>query len=206
MAREKLDTQTRQEQIARAALDVVAREGLHGLNIAAVAEEVGIVPSAVYRHVRGRSGVINAALGLIGTALRSNVDAVRTMSCDPMEKLRLLLERHLTLLIENPGIPRLVFSEEILSDPVRRRAMYRSIQSYLGAIEELVRGAQARGHIRSDVDGATVSRMFLGLIQPAVILWQLSEGEFDLMEHGVRAWDVLVDGLAGTRARAAEAP
>ncbi|MDF1554433.1 MAG: TetR/AcrR family transcriptional regulator [Deferrisomatales bacterium] len=205
MAREKLQTQIRQEQIARAALKIVARDGLHGLNVAAVAKEVGIVPSAIYRHVEGRAGVVDAALGLVGEGLRTNVDAVRKLTHDPLERLRLLLDRHLVFLMENPGIPRLVFSEEVSSDPQRRRAMYGSIRSYLGAVAELVREAQASGQIRAGLDADTVSRMFLGLIQPAVILWQLSDGEFDLMEHGMQAWEVLVVALVETESRPAKA-
>ncbi|MDF1556514.1 MAG: helix-turn-helix domain containing protein, partial [Deferrisomatales bacterium] len=130
MAREKLDTQIRQDQIARAALKVVARDGLHGLSIAAVAEEVGIVPSAIYRHVEGRAGVVDAVLGLVAKGLRANVDAVRKLSRDPLERLRLLLERHLGLLMDNPGIPRLVFSEEVsMRVPVQADHRFRRMPS-----------------------------------------------------------------------------
>ncbi|MDF1554312.1 MAG: TetR/AcrR family transcriptional regulator C-terminal domain-containing protein [Deferrisomatales bacterium] len=87
------------------------------------------------------------------------------------------------------------------SDPQRRRAMYSSIRSYLGAVARLVREAQEQGQIRAELDAETVSRMFLGLIQPAVILWQLSDGEFDLMEHGMRAWEVFAVALEETNSR-----
>ncbi len=44
---EKINTEIRQEQIARAALVLIARRGLNHLNIAALAREVGVVPWAI---------------------------------------------------------------------------------------------------------------------------------------------------------------
>jgi len=201
MSTEKLNTDLRKDQIARAALKVIAQEGLHGLTIAAVADEVGIVSSAIYRHFQGRSGVVNAALGLAEEGLQGNVTAVRELFSDPVDRLRGLLERHLNLLMDNPGIPRLVFSEEVSSDPERKRAVYRSIERYLSEVATLFREAQKKGRIRGDVNVETASRMFLGIIQPAVILWQMSDGDFDLMDHGMRSWDLLIGCLAGKPSR-----
>ena len=44
MADEKLDTLVRQEQIAEAALSLVAAHGVRRLSMAAVARRVGLVP------------------------------------------------------------------------------------------------------------------------------------------------------------------
>jgi hypothetical protein len=40
--------------------------------------------------------------------------------------------------------------------------------------------------------------MFLGLIQPGAILWQLSDGDFDVAEHASRAWRVLAEAIRPT--------
>ena len=47
MTKKRLVTEVRQEQIAEAALNIVRSEGIRALSVAAVAEKVGIVPSAV---------------------------------------------------------------------------------------------------------------------------------------------------------------
>lgn len=73
MATEKLNTQVRKEQIAQAALELVAAGGLMKLSVAAVARRVGLVPSALYRHFKGKDEVLDAALGLIQDKLLGNV-------------------------------------------------------------------------------------------------------------------------------------
>ena len=93
----KTRTAIRQEQIAQAALALVARDGLKTLNIASLAKEVGVVPSAIYRHYRGKDAVLEVVLDLISQRLLENVEVVRRETPDPLERLHRLLERHVQL-------------------------------------------------------------------------------------------------------------
>jgi len=66
VAAEKLDTKTRQDQIAEAALEMLGTHGVGELSMADIARRVGLVPSAIYRHFRGKDEVLDAVLELIG--------------------------------------------------------------------------------------------------------------------------------------------
>ncbi len=192
----KLDTEIRQEQIAQAALAVVAQHGVRRLSIASVARRVGIVPSALYRHFKSKDAIIDTVMGLVRERLLENVRAVIVATSDPFEQLRLLLARHLQFIKDNQALPRVVFSEQVYEGrPGRRRAMFRTIQAYLEEVAAIVRRGQADGRIKKDVDPATVAVMFLGLIQPAAILWHMSAGEFDVTQHAERAWTIFVAGI-----------
>lgn len=59
MKNEKMKTEVRREQIAAAALQLIARRGMHGLSIAGIARQVGLVPSAIYRHFDGKDHVLD---------------------------------------------------------------------------------------------------------------------------------------------------
>ena len=56
----KVNTEIRQEQIAEAAIELIAAEGVNSLSIAGIAERVGIVPSAFYRHYKSKDEVLDA--------------------------------------------------------------------------------------------------------------------------------------------------
>jgi hypothetical protein len=73
--------------------------------------------------------------------------------------------------------------------------MFRTIQTYLDRVADIVRRGQAQGRIRKSLDPGTLSVMFLGLIQPTAILWHMSEGEFDVTQHSERAWRVFADTI-----------
>jgi AcrR family transcriptional regulator len=197
MAREKLDTEIRQEQIAQAALSLIASRGIRGLSVAAVARRVGLVPSGIYRHFAGKDEVLSIALDYIGERLLANVHAAAADTADPLERLRRLLLRHVGMLRQNQGILRIMFSEDAYGDrPARRTKVLRMIQAYVEAIAGIVRDGQREKRLRSDADPHTVALMFLGLIQPAAILWHMSDGTFDVTEHCEKAWTILARAIA----------
>jgi AcrR family transcriptional regulator len=193
---QKLDSEIRQEQIAHAALAVVAQHGMRRLNIVQVARRVGIVPSALYRHFKSKDAIVDTVMALVRERLLENVRSVTESVADPLEQLHVLLTRHVQFIRENQALPRVVFSEQVYEGrPGRRRAMFRTIQTYLDRVADIVRRGQAQGRIRKSLDPGTLSVMFLGLIQPTAILWHMSEGEFDVTQHSERAWRVFADTI-----------
>jgi len=196
LSAEKLSTKIRREQIARAALALVASRGLRRLSVAAVAREVGIVPSAIYRHFQSKGKVLDAILDLIRERLVGNVEAVRRETPEPMERLRRLLMRHARLIRENRGIPHILFSDDFYTGhPTRRAKFYRGLREYLAGVARIVREGQLAGEVRREIDPRTVSVMFLGLVQPAAVLWHLSDGRFNVMAQARNAWRVMEEAI-----------
>lgn len=184
-------TEIRQEQIAQAALAMIARHGVAGLSVAGVAKEVGVVPSGIYRHYRSKDEILDVVLDLISQRLLGNVQAVRVEVSDPLDRLHRLLLRHLDLIRTHAGIPRVVLSEEIFAgQPKRRLKVYRMIGNYLNEVAILVREVQANGRAQPEVSPDAAAVMFLGLIQPAAILWLMSDGKFDIDQHAKHAWQL----------------
>jgi hypothetical protein len=133
---------------------------------------------------------------MVRDRLLDNVRLVCAGSQDPYERLHRLLMRHVELIRANHALPRIAFSDEIYTGPpARRRAMFRTIQAYLEQVGDIVREGQAAGTVRPDIEPATVAVMFLGLVQPAAILWHISGGTFDVMAHAEGAWRVFAEML-----------
>jgi AcrR family transcriptional regulator len=187
----KTKTAVRQDQIAKAALDLVAGRGLRALNVAALARKVGVVPSAIYRHYPSKEAVLDAVLKVIRQRLYENVEAVRHDFAGASERLDQLLQRHVEMVLGNQGIPHVVFSEGILSGgPARRRRVYQMIEGYLARIATIIREGQAEARIRPDLPPETVAKMFLGVIQTASILRLMSDGRFDAAKYRESAWPI----------------
>jgi AcrR family transcriptional regulator len=197
MGTEKLDTMIRQKQIAEVALRLVATNGMTALSVANIARHVGIVPSAIYRHFDSKEVVLDAVIDLIGNKLMENVRAVQSETDDPLDQLRRLLMRHIKLIRENRGIPRIVFSEDVYSgNSERKLRMYRIVEQYLNRVAEMISDGKKQGRIRSDIDPTVVSVLFLGLIQPSGVLWHLSEGRFDITKQARKAWNMVQEAIA----------
>ncbi|MFO7973412.1 MAG: TetR/AcrR family transcriptional regulator [Candidatus Hydrogenedentota bacterium] len=202
MAKRKLKTEVRQEQILEAALEIVSRKGMKGLNLGAVARRVGIVPSALYRHFENKEQMIDALLDLTEERLLSNVAAVREETSRPLAALEMLLMRHIRLIRENAGIPLLVFSEEVYgTNSERRDRVFRFLQRYLDSVAKFFAEAQDAGMVRTDISPDELSVMFLGLVQPPAILWHVSDGGFDVTRQAGKAWLVFSEAIAHGRVK-----
>lgn len=200
MSTQKLDTAIRREQIVKAAIDLLGTCDVGELSMAMIARRVGLVPSAIYRHFEGREAVLDAVLDSIDVRLQENLRVVRQTK-DVIARLRSLLMKHVQFVRENQAIPRIIFSDEIVSrNAPRRQKVYQIIQSYLQGVAEIVREGQAAGEVRTDVEAATVAMQFLGIVQPGAILWHLSDGEFDITRHAERAWKHFRNSIAAKRA------
>ncbi len=192
----KINTEIRQDQITRVTLDIIGSEGIRALSIAGIAQRIGVVPSAIYRHFPSKSEVLNAALDLVRDRLLSNVTAVRKEKTDALERLHLILTRHSRWLQENQAIPHIVISESIFGDSIERRARVQSIiVSYLGRIKAIVREGQQSGRIRAEINPTTVAVTFMGIILPGAILRKVTDGAFDLTRQAERAWEIFHRGI-----------
>lgn len=200
MATTKLGTEMRREQITLAALTLISQRGLTGFSVADLAERVGLVPSAIYRHFKSKDEVVDAALDFMQARMLENVRAVAEESSDPLERLRLLLHRHARMIRETMAIPRIVFAEELyVSHPERKAKVLRILRGYLDRVAEIIRRGQAEGRLRDDVEPATAALMLIGLVQPAGVLWSMSDGRFDIMRHARNAWRLYADSMRARR-------
>ncbi|MEB2310187.1 MAG: TetR/AcrR family transcriptional regulator [Candidatus Brocadiaceae bacterium] len=196
MSSEKLDTEVRQDQITQAALNLIASHGFRELSMVKIARKVGIVPSAIYRHFKNKEEVLDAAFDQVQGRLYDNVGIVCNETSEPLDRLKRLLIYHVKLIRESQGILRIVLSEDIYNGHSERRIkVYNIIKGYLDKIDKIVSQGQQEGKIRQDIDAATISLMFLSIIQQAAILWHISNGKFDVTRHAEKAWRIFNEYL-----------
>lgn len=196
---EKLHTEIRQQQIAEAALGLIAQHGARRVSVAAVARRVGIVPSALYRHFGGKDAIIDAVFDLIRERLLDNVHQVAAATPDALDRLGQIVARHVAMLQQQKGMLHVVFSGEAPPTRHGRRAkVLRIVEAYLRALADIVRAGQEQGRIRPDVDPGTVALLVLGVVQPAVLLWHMSEGrtQVDVERHAREAWGLVRKAIA----------
>ena len=180
MTAPKRRSEFRQEQIVAAAADLIAQKGLKGLSMAVLAGRIGVVPSALYRHYRSKEQIVGIILDRVRDNLRGNLQAARQSSPEPCARLRFVLERHLALLKQSPGMPRLVFSDDLGARyPVQRVKLFGILVEYLEGIESIVKEGQASGCVRADLSAAAIARLFLGMVQSAAVMWHLSGGRME---------------------------
>jgi len=142
----------RRQEIAEAALHIMAEEGYRGTSVARIAKAVGISNSSLYQHFRNREDVLLAAGELLGE--RADEWITNTTGVTALERL------------EKIGLGHLSWSESSLETFVRPLFAFvgahesvgpqsrapRTAMPHYRLLVNIVEEGQREGSIRSDVD------------------------------------------------------
>ena len=193
--RSRKTTEIRREEILRAALFIVEQQGLDNLNTNAIAALIQLVPSAIYRHFKNKEEIIAALIDFIGERLQQNLQQATTQEGTALERLKSLFELHVKLLQEEPAIPRILYF--LISSERNRelkKKMLAEIDAYVYETKKLLLQGKKAGEINPAVDVAAAAMMFLGMIQPLVILSQ--ENKDVLAEYPQKLWQCYQRAIA----------
>lgn len=185
--RSRKTTEIRREEILRAALSIVEQQGLDNLNTNAIAAVIQLVPSAIYRHFKNKEEIIAALIDFIGERLQQNLQQATTQEGTALERLKSLFELHVKLLQEEPAIPRILYfliSSE--RNQELKQKMLAEINAYVYETKKLLLQGKKAGEINQAVDVTAAAMMFLGMIQPLVILSQENKAVLD--EYPQKLW------------------
>lgn len=191
MAKQKLSTEIRKKQIARVVLAQIARHGMRRLSMAAIARELGLVPSALYRHYSGKDAMLDEVLDFVRDSLSRNVHLALRSQTGAIAQLEAILERHLALVQRNSALPQVIFFSGGYDDKGnRKKALYGILQEYLQQLAAILAAGQEAGEIRKDTHSSVLAVMFLGIIQPPILINHLARGEFDIKSQIASGWEL----------------
>jgi AcrR family transcriptional regulator len=186
---EKKSTRVRKEEIIQAALEVVGKNGVRALTISAIAASAGMSEANIYRHFSGKDDIYSAVAEFIGSSVMSNASAIAGGSRKPLEKLETIYFSHVALIIEHPGIPRFVFSDDIhlgqrnLADTLALR-----IGNYVETITGVIAAGIAEGDLKPGLSPRETALTLLGMVQFTALRWTISNASFDIRPEAEKLW------------------
>jgi AcrR family transcriptional regulator len=134
---------SRRREIADAALKVISEQGLGRFTSLAIAREVGVSDAALFRHFASKEAIVLAAIDRVEEILFSGFPPAAE---DPIERLEAFFRRRIEAIRENPGVARLVNSEQ-LTQAAPPEGVAR-VASFRRRSQSFVRGCLAEAHRR----------------------------------------------------------
>ena len=101
---------SRRREIADAALKVIAEQGLARFTSLAIAREVGVSDAALFRHFPTKDAIVLAVIDRVEEMLFAGFPPA---GADPIERLGQFFRRRVEVIRENPGVARLVGSDQL---------------------------------------------------------------------------------------------
>ena len=100
----------RRGEILHAAERIFVREGYHGATIRKIADEVGVSSTALYMHFRDKSEILVEICENAFAQLIAQNDEIGARPCDPVARVREMLDAYMQFGLDNPNAYQLVFS------------------------------------------------------------------------------------------------
>jgi len=162
MSRETTDT--RQEQIKKAVLDIIADEGLHNFSTRNLAKKIGFTEGAIFRHFSTKRDIIK---GIMDDVAGDLIGSLRNIVISPIkteEKLFNYLCKNVKYLKENRGITILLFSEAAhLGDKELKEKLNQILAEQKQFIIKMVNDGIAEGAWDRTINPEDVAMLYMGI-------------------------------------------
>ncbi len=192
MPRKRLTSTMRQEQILDTTLEIIAEKGLAGVNTSEIAQRIGIVPSALYRHFENKDALIDALLDRTHSILFENVRKISMESSGASKNLRSLFLLHIEFIRKNPGIPKLVFSDAaVFGSPERKKKVIFIVRNYINKLKEIAEKGIREGDLMNDISSEAVAFSMVSFAQHVGLISNLSDGKIDMSNLAELAWSYI---------------
>lgn len=188
MGIKKETTEVRKEQIVRAALGIIGKDGIQGLTTSGIAKAVGISEANIYRHFKNKDAILTATVEDLEDTISNILKAVTTKDIPPLDMLAQIFKLHLSHIQENKGVPRLVFSSELHFRQDLRDKLASLIDRYLKMLTGILDEGVEDGSVKSATDTAAMAGLFVGMIQLSALRWSLSDFNSSLLKEGEKLW------------------
>jgi excisionase family DNA binding protein len=154
----RMDTQSRKQQIVKAALETIGRYGIQGATISRIAQGAGITPAALYSHFENRRAILVAALDEVYEQITDSFRA--SWSDDPIEIFRQICERHTQKVMSQDKTSHAhLFLEFVASAPEEglREVLREKEQENQHYLMSVVDDFKERGRLSQEVDAELVA-------------------------------------------------
>ncbi|MBW9094482.1 TetR family transcriptional regulator [Microbacterium jejuense] len=183
------------DQVLAVAVDLFNEHGYDATSVADLAQRLGLTKSALYHHFDSKEQLLALALDEALGGLEGVLDDPEIAGAAPAERLAAVLRGAVLVLVDRLPYVTLLLRVRGNSD-VERAALERR-RAFDHRVTELVAQAQSTGSVRSDVDGAVVTRLVFGMVN-SLVEWYRPGGAID---RDRLAHDVVTVALDGMRTR-----
>lgn len=191
--------EVRRQDVVDAALEIIRRQGVEKLTTRALSEAVGIAQPTLFLHFGNKARMLVAVVDAIQARLQEGIKGLELERLGPLDRLKTTIRFHLKFIQKQPGIPRLLFSEELQQgDPEFRARMNGMVGFFLQFLAKLIKDAQEAGELRQDIDPEQYGCLLLGMIQGLAFRWILSNDRFVLQEQADAVITTIIEGWAPT--------
>lgn len=171
----------KQLEIIDVVADILSNEGFQSLTTKKIADKMGFVESALYRHFKNKDDLITLMLQHIIETTEERLQTIISDSTSADEKLRTFGKLQFSYLAKNKHCIILMGSEDLLAgnEAIHQQLfnMMQTIQKYLTLIFQ--EGQQAN-LFHPNISAENLTHITMGTFRLQMLKWKISNFSFDI--------------------------
>lgn len=194
----KQPTESRRAALVAAALSLAAERSPAAVTTAALAQAVGITQGAVFRHFESKEAIWLSVIDFAHQDLLARLRAAAASQVLPLAALRAVFMAHVDFVVQQPGVPRVIFQELQHPEDTPLKARVRGLmQDYRDLITGLLQQALDARQLAPATDLQAAAVLFIGSVQGLVMqsllsgqvgaMRRLAPAVFDLFQQAMAA-------------------
>lgn len=190
------------QRILAAAECLFAEQGYDAISMNAIALKAGVSKANIFHHFSSKNTLYLAVLQAACEASCAHLDHLESGDGSFVGRLCEFAQNHLQSILQHSQVARLVLRDLLEKGPDHSRELAEQVYGRnFSKLVEIIRGGQARGELRGDIDPAAVTVMLIAanvyFFLARDTLRHFSEVHFadDAMSYNQKTMQVLLNGL-----------
>ena len=183
MATQRKNAQTRREEALIVAMAIIHSEGIHNLTLRRVADGLGISEAALFRHFKDKEDLIDL---LASKVFDQYMIREPEGDQDIGSSLLAMMTQQFSAFQGTPEATSVLFQEELFREyPAIKERFDKRRHLRADRIAEILRTAQAKRQVASDVDPEIFALIYMGAMRNTVVEWRSDGCTSDLVGKAV---------------------
>ena len=155
-------TRRRRDEVLRVAAELFAEKGFAGTSTNDIADALGIKGGSVYYYIDSKEGLLFELMEDIYGILLASLEEILSSDAPPLEKLRRLVDLHVTGMAEHRHRGALILNEARSLSPEHQEVVGRYAAVYEDGLAGVIAEGQRAGLIDPSADPKLATKALLG--------------------------------------------
>ena len=195
-----LSADERRAATVDAVVELAAEQNPSEITTTAIAKHMGVTQGALFKHFPTKDAILQAVMEFVAERLLSRVDKAARGAPTPVAAIEAIFMAHIEFVVENPGVPRLMFGElqhARLTAP--KRMAQTLIRRYGERLHDLLEEGKTIGELSASLDTSAAATLFIGTIQ-GLVMQSMLAGDVELVRKDApKVFTIFLRGIRSTQ-------
>jgi len=191
-----LSADERRAATVDAVVELAGEQNPSEITTTAIAKHMGVTQGALFKHFPTKDAILQAVMEFVAERLLSRVDKAVRGAPTPIAAIEAIFMAHIEFVVENPGVPRMMFGElqhAKLTAP--KRMAQTLIRRYGERLYGLIEEGKATGELSASLDTSAAATLFIGTIQ-GLVMQSMLAGDVELVRKDApRVFAIFLRGI-----------